>query len=200
MVTLNAGQSVYVEAPDPETGLYFGMPVYYGFGLSGMGLDILSVGNEVRIVGTLQYYEAGGTWQVSGLSYRPMRPDDPGNIQRISSGHSAAYAPVSAAEFAGSVLIDGQTRPFAEMALGTTVQVADLTVTGGYASADGAMTLTCTAEGATVAIRTEPMYDNGALITPDRYIGKTVTARGVVEFFDGGYQIRALIPGHLIIQ
>ncbi|MBR4081997.1 MAG: thermonuclease family protein [Clostridia bacterium] len=200
VVTLNDGQSVYVEAHDPDTGLYFGMPVYYGFNLSGAGLDILSVGNEVRIVGTLQFYEAGGTWQVSGLSYRPMKPTDPGNIQKLSSGHSAAYPPVAAENFAGSIVIDGQNYPFAETALGTTIEVAGLTVMSGTASEDGSMTLVCTAQGAEITVRTNPLYDQGALITPDRYIGQTVVVRGVVEFHDGGYQIRALLPGHITLH
>ena len=200
VVTLNNGQSVYVEALDPDTGLYFGMPVYYGFNMSGAGLDILSVGNEVRIVGTLQYYEAGGTWQVSGLSYRAMKPDDPGNIQKLSSGHSPAWVNVTAERFSGSVVIDGQTYPFAETALGSTIAVEGLAVEGGYASQDGAMTLTCTSQGAEITVRTEPFYDHGTLITPDRFVGQTIAVRGVADCFEGGYQIRVLLPGHIIIQ
>ena len=53
------------------------MYVYYGFALSGDGLEILSLGNRVRIVGTVQYYETGDSWQVSGLQYRVMKPNDP---------------------------------------------------------------------------------------------------------------------------
>ncbi len=55
IVTLNSGNAVYVESLDEETGLMFGVSVYYGFSLSGRGLTILSPGNEVRIVGTMQY-------------------------------------------------------------------------------------------------------------------------------------------------
>lgn len=58
------------------------MSVYYGYGMSGAGLDILSVGNLSRIVGTVQYYEAGDRYQVSGLSYRQMKPDAPDNIKK----------------------------------------------------------------------------------------------------------------------
>ncbi len=96
VITVNDGSSVYLEEYDAETGIYYGISVYYGYGLSGEGLDILSVGNESRIVGTVQYYEAGGTYQVSGLTYRMMKPDDPGNIQKISEGHSAAFVNITA--------------------------------------------------------------------------------------------------------
>ncbi|MBR5546958.1 MAG: thermonuclease family protein [Clostridia bacterium] len=210
IVTMNRDQSVYVETFDPETGLYFGMPVYYGYGMSGAGLDILSVGNEVRIVGTLQYYEAGGTWQVSGLTYRMMKPNDPGNIQKISDGHSAAYAPVDAETFIGQTSVEteegSKTFPWAQLALGTSVSIAHLTVEDAVttlaedSSSYGAITLRCTSGGAEVTVRTEPMYENGTLITQDRYLGKTISVKGVVDFYDGAYQIRALTPEHITIE
>ena len=210
IVTMNRDQSVYVETFDPETGLYFGMPVYYGYGMSGAGLDILSVGNEVRIVGTLQYYEAGGTWQVSGLTYRMMKPNDPGNIQKISDGHSAAYAPVDAETFIGQTCVEteegSKAFPWAQLALGTSVSIAHLTVEEAVttlakdSSSYGAITLRCTSGGAEVTVRTDPMYENGTLITQDRYLGKTISVKGVVDFYDGAYQIRALTPEHITIE
>ena len=210
VVTMNRDQSVYVETRDAETGLYFGMPVYYGYGMSGAGLDILAVGNEVRIVGTLQYYEAGGTWQVSGLTYRMMKPNDPGNIQKLSDGHSAAYVPVTAQTFGSDVVVEtaGEERtfPWAQLALGTSVSMTGLTVTDARttlvedSSSYGAITMTCVRDGATVTVRTEPMYENGALITQDRYLGKTISLKGVVDFYDGLYQIRVLIPEYITID
>ncbi len=210
IVTMNRDQSVYVETFDPETGLYFGMPVYYGYNMSGAGLDILSVGNEVRIVGTLQYYEAGGTWQVSGLTYRMMKPNDPGNIQKISDGHSAAFAPVDARTFNGQATVEtaegNQTFPWAQLALGTSVSIGRLTVEEAYTTLEqdgssyGAITMTCTSGGETVTIRTEPFYENGSLITQDRYLGKTISVKGVVDSYDGEYQIRVLTLDNLIIE
>lgn len=210
IVTMNRDQSVYVETFDPETGLYFGMPVYYGYGMSGAGLDILSVGNEVRIVGTLQYYEAGGTWQVSGLTYRMMKPNDPANIQKISDGHSAAYAPVDARTFNAQVNVEtaegGKAFPWAQLALGTSVSMGDLTVKEAVttlvedSTSYGAITMTCTSGGETVTIRTEPFYENGALISQERYVGKTIAVKGVVDFYDGAYQIRVLTPDFLTIE
>ena len=206
VVTLNNGQSVFVEAYDAETGLYFGMPVYYGYGLSGAGLDILSVGNEVRIVGTLQYYEAGGTWQVSGITYRMMKPDDPGNIQKISSGHSAAYARVSPETFANGVVsleTGGELRayPYAQLTLGTSVSMDSLLVQDIDQDASvGAMTLACQSAGTSVTVRTQPLYENGTLITKDRYEGKTLSVRGIVDYHDGAYQILVLSPEHIIIE
>ena len=91
IVTLAHNNSVYVESLDAESGIVFGISVYYGFNLSGKGLSILTPGNEVRIVGSVQYYAAGDQWQISDVSYRMMKPKDPGNIQLLSEGHEPYY-------------------------------------------------------------------------------------------------------------
>lgn len=201
IVTINDANSVYVESYDEETGLYYGMSVYYGFGLSGAGLSILSVGNEVRIVGTVQYYEAGGTWQVSGLTYRMMRPKHPGNIQKLSDGHSPAYVLTDAGTFTSQVTIQDeeitQTFDYAELALATSVEMKELTVTEVYTTTDeesssrGALTLTCQSGGQTVFVRTIPLYGaDGTLVTADMFTGKTISVKGIVDFYEGQYQVK----------
>ena len=212
VVTMNDNNSVYVEAFDPETGVYFGFPVYYGFGLSGAGLAILSVGNEVRIVGTVQYYEAGGTWQVSGLSYSMMRPKDPGNIQKISEGNAAAWALTSPAVFLHDTVtvLTGDapvTLSYAEAALGSTLEMHDLDVVYVYttdnadSSSNGAMTLTCKHGDDTIYVRTNVLYDkDGKLITQDAYYGKTIDVKGIVDFYDGKYQIKVFSPDHIMVH
>ena len=212
VVTMNSNNSVYVESYDPETGLYFGIPVYYGYGLSATGLDILKVGNESRIVGTLQYYEAGSTYQISGLTYRMMKPKDPGNIQRISEGHAPAYVPTSADTFTdGKVTLDldegAQAFDYAFLALGTSVEMKNLTVLSAYTTQDeesssyGAITLTCECEGARVKVRTVPLRDtSGALVTQDAFLGKTIDVKGIVDFYDGDYQIKVFMLSGISIH
>ena len=206
IITANSGtQGVYVEDCDPETGLYFGIYVYYGHGLNGMGLDAITVGNETRIVGSVQYYEAGGTWQVSDLSYDMMNPKDPNNLLKLSTGHSAAYTCVEPEIFCGEVTVpngEGElTAPWAQLALGTSVEMQGLTVVEAYTSDDGAMTLTCVREDVTITLRTVPMRDeSGNLITQDHYLGKTIDVLGIVDFFDGAYQIKVFTPAHIIIN
>lgn len=213
IVISNSGtQGVYVEDYDAEADMYFGMYAYYGHGLSGTGLDVLSVGNEARIVGTVQYYEAGGTWQVSDLSYRMMKPDDPDNIQKLSGGHSPAYVLTEADTFVNG-LVDVETeeetfqRPYAQLALATSVEMKDLTVTDIYttttedSSSKGAMTLTCEKDGVTVSVRTAVLRDeNGAIITAEQYEGKTIDVKGIVDYFDGGYQIKVFTANNIIIH
>lgn len=202
IVTLNSSNAVYVESLDEETGLYFGISVYYGFGLSGRGLSILTPGNEVRIVGSMQYYEAGGTWQVSDLTYRMMRPQDPGNIQMLSEGHAPAWVLTSPTNFAsGIVSIAGEDEirayPYAQLALGTSVEMKGLKVLSAYttdnedSSSNGAITLTCEAEGYTVYVRTIPLRNaDGALVTEEHFLGKTLDVRGIVDYYDGQYQVK----------
>ena len=215
VISLNSGsQGVYVETLDPETNQYFGMYVYYGHGLNGTGLDILSVGNEVRIVGTVQYYEAGGTWQVSGLTYRMMQPDDPGNIQKLSEGHRAAFVLTDADTLMNGTFCYEQSdedvvrfvsAPYAAVALDTTVEMKGLTVTDAYTtenggSSDGAITLYCDADGVAVTVRTVPMINEaGERITQEIYLGKTIDVKGVIEYYDGGYQIKVFAPTHITI-
>lgn len=213
VVTVNSNSTAYVESYDPETDMYFGMTVYYGYNLSGAGLEILNVGNEVRIVGSVQYYEAGGTYQVSDIEYRMMKPDDPGNIQKLSDGKEAAFPLVSADQFAnGKVTIATEdaenTYDFGELALNSSISMNGLKVVDTYttmsedSSSKGAMTLTCkAADGTTISVRTEVLVDeNGNLVTADKYMGKTINVKGIVDYYNGNYQIKVFSAKNITIN
>ena len=217
-IVVNAEQTVYVEDYDAETDMYYGMNCYYGFNLTGTGLDILQAGNRVRFVGSVEYWEEGQTWQVADIKYVDMRPNDPSNIQLISSGHEGSYREVSALEFASGVLeVDKlesleeeepqmQVVKFAQMALGSSLsfknlKVIDIYTTANGGDSDGAMTLTCTAEdGTIVSVRTVVLRDkNGDVITYETYMGKTINVRGIVDCFKGEYQIKVFTPDDIEI-
>ncbi len=212
VITMNDSNTVYIEDYDAETGTYFGMAVYYGYNLAGEGLEILSVGNRARIVGTVQYYEAGDSWQVSGLNYRQMKPNDPGNIQKISSGNSAAYFPVTADYFVnGKINVtteEGTVElPFAESAVNTSISMQNLVVKSIYttdtagSSSVGAMTLTCECDGLEIKVRTTVLYDaDGKLVTADRFDGKTIDVRGVIDRYNGSCQIKVLSLSNITIK
>jgi len=211
VVTVNDNNSVYVESYDAESDMYYGMAVYYGYNLNGQGLDILNVGNEVRIVGSVQYYEAGGTWQVSDLNYRLMKPDDPNNIQLISQGNPPAFRDTDPVTFTdGEITIqteeDTLTRDFAAMAMSTSVSmdglyVADVyTTTNEDSASKGAMTLTCYVDGVEVDVRTTVLRDeNGQLITESAYLGKTISVKGIVDYFSGSYQIKVFSASNITV-
>lgn len=212
VITMNDNNSVYVESYDAETDMYYGMSVYYGFNLNGQGLDILAVGNEVRIVGSVQYYEAGGTWQVADLKYRLMKPDDPNNIQMLSSGNEPSFRLTEPETFIYGK-VDAQvgeetvTMPYAQLALSTSVEMKDLKVTSIYTTTNadsaskGAMTLTCMADGYTISVRTTVlMDDNGELITASAYQGKTIDVKGIVDYYNGTYQIKVFSDDSITVH
>lgn len=212
IVTKDHSNSVYVESYDEETGVYYGISIYYGFNLSGPGLAAISVGNEARIVGTVQYYEAGGTYQVAGLSYRQMKPDDPNNVQKLSEGHEPAFVPTTADTFVnGTVEVETaeeiKSFPYAAATMNTSLSMTDLkvlsvhTTTNEDSSSYGAMTLNCEADGIPVVIRTVVLTDEkGNLITEDTYKDKVIDVKGIVDFFDGQYQIKVFSARDITIK
>ena len=212
VVTVNDNNSVYVENYDAETDMYYGMAVYYGFGLSGAGLEILNVGNEVRIVGSVQYYEAGGTWQVSDVNYRAMKPDDPGNIQKLSEGNAPAYRLTDAETFNNATITivgeeGDQNFPYSQLAMSTSVEMKGLKVVDVYttkneeSASKGAMTLTCKVGNQYISVRTVVLYDeNGNLVTEDAYMGKTIDVKGIVDFFSDSYQIKVYSTNSITVH
>ena len=212
IVTKDHSNSVYVESYDEETGIYYGISIYYGFNLSGPGLAAISVGNEARIVGTVQYYEAGGTYQVAGLSYRQMKPNDPNNVQKLSEGHEPAFVATTADTFVNGV-VDVETEesvqsfPYAALAMNSSIFMEGLkvnsvhTTTNEDSSSYGAMTLNCEADGIPVTIRTVVLTDEaGNLITEDAYIGKTIDVKGIIDYFDGEYQIKVFSAKDIAVK
>lgn len=194
VITINSGNGVFIEDYDAETDRYYGISAYYGYGLSGAGLDILSVGNRARIVGTVQYYEAGGCYQVSGLSYRQMKPDDPNNLQKLSEGNAAGYVSISADDFA-SAMVSIETEAGAaeyklsDIAMNTTVEMDGLTVQSVYVAENGCAMLTCAAGNAEVTVRLEPLKVNGEAFDPNTLSGKTIDVRAAVDMYDNAPQL-----------
>lgn len=212
VITKNSNNSVYVESYDAEDDMYYGMSVYYGYNLDGTGLEILTMGNEVRIVGSVQYYEAGGTWQVSDLSYRAMKPDDPHNIQKLSEGHEPSFRLTDPELFTtGKLQVQLEDsiveKRYAEMALGTSISMKNLKVKSVYtttneeSASQGAMTLTCQADGYTISVRTAVLKDeNGNLLTEKDFKGKTIDVKGFVDFYSGSYQIKVFSANDIVVH
>lgn len=212
VITMDDGGSAWVEEYDEETGVYFGITIYYGnSGLSATGIEILQMGNRVRIVGTVQYWEAGGTYQISGLKYNLRDPDNADNIQKLDEGYSANYPLVTADQFVNGKIYIEQAEgndavlDYAEAVLDTSISMNGLTVQSIYTTQDGdsagAMTLTCRAEDGTEIVVRTTVFKNadGTLMTEDDYLGKTINVKGFVNLFDGSYQINVLAPKYVTI-
>lgn len=213
VVVRAANQTAYVEEYDEETGLYFGIQVYYGFDLGSHGTQILSSGNRVRIVGSVQYYENGGTYQISDITYSAMRPDAPENIKKISEGHSASYTEVTAKDLLtkkisleitetddeGNEKLTNKTFDYGFLTMHGTASIKNLvikevytTMTDGSAN-KGALSITCEAEdGTEIVLRTIVLRDeNGNLITEQSFeVGSRIDAKGIVDVYNGVYQLK----------
>lgn len=198
-----------------EEGITIGMPVYYSY-TTGKVLDILSVGNKVNVVGVVQFYETGGFYQITDIkAYDRYNPDNPNNCKLIEEvGLDKAFNELSAKDFVSTTdkislevnkkTEDGETVPtvvtktYSEALLSTSVSFNDLTVykiyttTNEESSSKGAMTLYCRAsDGSELMVRTEVLKDSsGNLITESAYLNKVINVKGIVELFNGKYQIK----------
>ena len=201
IVTRNWNNSVYVEAYDEETDSSFGITVYYGYSLSGSGLEILQVGNRVRIVGTMQYYAAGDSYQISGLKYREMKKDDPGNIRLLEKGVEIlprVVTPENLNKGVVEVIVEDDIVPLtlSDALLGTLVEIRGISVdevhvtTKEESASFGAMTMTCTKDGESIQIRTLPLYEDGELLTERDFLGFVIDVTGVLDTYEGKSQIR----------
>lgn len=202
IVTYNSNYTVYIEEYDPETDMYYGMQVFYGYNTSLH--SVFAQGNKVRVVGVVSDFH--GTWQISGLTYNPMRPTDPANTAKLSSDNEVPFTETTIEKFNSQVTInlndEDKTFKYTQLAVSTSIAMNNLKVVDIYTTSKGdsagAMTLTCEdASGKQIDIRTEVLKDaNGNLITESYFMGKTIDVKGVIDYFDlnntgnGTYQIK----------
>ena len=213
VITMHYNNGFYLETQDPETGMYYGMYAYYGFNFGGMHL--IKVGSEVRIAGNVS--EFNGSWQISGMTYSDFIPTDD-DVRKLSENNDPAFVLTDPATFANGKVdieaMDPQTEEvttkaydYAELAMGTSIEMKDLYVERVYTtqsdndSSNGAMTLTCKANGVTISVRTIVLTDdNGNVITADAYKGKTIDVKGIVDCFDGDYQIKVMDDNYITVH
>ena len=217
VITMHYNNGFYLEAQDPETGMYYGMYAYYGFNFNGMHL--IKVGSEVRIAGNVS--EFSGSWQISGMTYSDFIPTDD-DVRQLSQDNDPAFTLTDPATFVNGKVdvetmdpeteeVTTKTFDYAELALGTSVEMKGLYVKDVYTtrsdndSSNGAMTLTCEANGVTLDVRTIVMTDDdGNIITADAYLGKTIDVKGIVDFFsyngNESYQIKVMDNDYITVH
>ena len=206
-ITYNSDWEAYIEAYDAETDMYYAMQIFYGY--DSKLIPVLAQGSQVRVVGVLTNFY--GTWQLSSLKYNAMRPNDPANTSQISKDNPIAFKEVTPAEFAGdkTILVNEEEKTFkyADLAVSTSISMKNLKVDSVYtttnpsASDTGAMTLTCSYNGATVSVRTAVLKDaDGNLITAETFQGKTIDIQGIVDCYEGSYQIRVFTMNDIVIH
>lgn len=217
VIVRNNSNTVYVESYDEESELYYGISVYYGFN-NAAAMKVLSVGNEVEFVGSVQYYEAGGTWQVTDISYNPMASDKTDQIKLVSTGHATANTVTDPAKFTtGKVTLnvlkelggeetEEKVFDYAQLVMSTSIAMNNLYVKDVYTTSnggdnDGAMTLTCEVDGITITVRTTVLRKaDKTLYSKEDFIGKTIDVTGIVDFYSGEYQIKVFSAKNITVH
>ena len=208
--------SFYVEEYDEETGMSYGVSAYYETGgLPGKALEFIQLGNRVRVVGSVTYFEAGDIWQVSGLTYSLMKPDDPSNFTLVSQGHTPAYKLTTPTDFmtkkidvtivskneSGEEVEEIKTFDYAALALDTSIAMNGLDVDDSRTNNNGEVTLYCTSGSIKLQIFLGLMYDDaGNAVKADEFLGKTIDVKGIVDKYYEKYQIRVLTYGDIVVK
>ena len=210
VVTIRNGATIYMEEYDAENNMFFGIQIFCGYNVDGSIMRAMSVGNRICMVGTLQYYENGGYYQVSNIQYDIMDPTSPEGVHKISEGNSASFAEVdpntilngtvtverTVEDEEGNETTETKTFKYGELAQHSTVTVSGLRVVSMWTTQDGdskgAISLYCQAQdGTEITVRTEVLYDeNKNLVTEDIFRGKTIDASGIIDFYKGAYQVK----------
>ncbi len=211
IVSYYSNQGVYVEHYDEVTDMTYGMYVYYGYFLTSMGQKVLSVGNRVRIVGTVQYYETGDSYQVSDLAYDPFDLTNPNNIQKLDNEtHEPYYTETTIDQFNSEITLDvadeTKTFDYGALTLGTTIEMKNLVVKSMYTTNnggnnDGAISITCEVGGQEIVVRTVVLYDaDNNLITQAYFKDKTIDVKGVIDCYDGEYQLKLFDLNDVVVK
>ena len=208
VITMDDSGSILVESYDEETDMYYGMTIYYGTsGLNSAGMKLLKIGNELRIVGVVSYWEGGGVYQVSSLEYKSREPDNPRYIKLLSEDNEASFRETDIETFLSMVPVtdeEGTTKEMAysNLALNTSVLMKNLKVKSMYTTKEGdsagAISITCEVDGKTIVVRTTVLRDAaGNLITEADFEGKTMDVKGFVDYYNGDYQLQLFSMEHV---
>lgn len=201
IVVYNSDYTVYIEAYDPETDMNFGMQVFYGYNSSLH--SVFAQGNKVRVVGVVSNFH--GTWQISGLTYNSMKPNDPANTAVIEKNVGVSFTETTAEKFLSTVSFEYGEEKYEDLytkyAVSTSISMDNLKVnkvtTTQSGDSAGAMTLYCTVDGREIQVRTEVLKNaSGNVVTAKYFEGKTIDVNGVIDYFlpneatTGKYQIK----------
>jgi hypothetical protein len=199
VVRISQKSTFYLNYTDPETGEIYGIQCYNPNGQSG---HMNKIGITIRISGTIMYYEAGGVFQLtSPKDY--FDTDDIDNIRVIEEPKTPVPTEITGAD----VNVADKNLQF------NFVSFKGLTVTSVYTTSkgdsQGAMTLTCQdSNGDTVTIRTDVLFDRTGKYEVDKtfkvvasnFEGKTIDVVGVIEKYEGNYQLKVVSVNDFVIH
>ncbi len=219
VVTAKFDHSAYIEEYDEETDAYFGIAVYYHYSggklldILSVGNRVSVHGTVTEFFGTYQIsdvefnevYQNLNTntfWLNEGTKYDPVfRETDVNDL--ITSGARPVTATFQeTAEGEEEPKDVTRTLQYGNAVLDTAVTLKNLTITDLYSTKDGngertgQISITCQDEnGKEIVLRTEPLKkeDGRTLYTQEEIaeLGANgiASVRGIVDIFDGEYQL-----------
>lgn len=207
VVSFYGDNTAYIEEFDPETGLTFGIQIFDGY--NNALIDILEVGNRLRVVGYVTDYY--GTLQVSDLRYNRYRPTDPANTWLLEESCEATFPEKTIAEFNSQISVshgeDTVNGIYHTICLSTSICMNDLKVVDTYTTkSNGGITLTCEdADGDQIDVRIEGLKDaDGNAYVASDLLYQTIDIRGIIDYFNyegiQSYQIKVLKSTDLVIN
>ena len=200
VVRISQKSTFYLNYTDPETGEVYGIQCYNPKGQSGI---MNKIGVTIRISGTIMFYETGGVFQLTDPKDL-FDTDDLDNIKIVEE----PKAPVPAELTGADIKISDKNLQFNFVSL-KGLQVVSVYTTSNGNSSDGAMTLTCKdAKGDTVIIRTDVLtdrtgkyiVDKGYRVLAENFEGKTIDVVGVVEMYEGNYQVKVVSVDDILVH
>lgn len=209
------GWTVYVEDYHEATDMVYGITIFYGYN-SALN-DAMKVGNRVRIVGNLTDNENYG-YQISSLSFDLLDTTNPENVIVLGK-ETVTYHETDVPTLTGNVTLqlevtgtDGETTvenktfKYGELAMSSAVSVRNLRVVSAYTTPQGnnkgAISLTCEdAQGNEITVRTVVLKNaDGTTVTQDAFVGKTIDVKGIIDLYNGEYQVKVFALSHITIH
>lgn len=200
VVRISQKTTYYLNYTDPETGTVYGIQVFHRDSQTGI---MENIGVTVRISGTLTYYETGQVFQITDVVDK-LATSKVDNIKVIEE----AKTPVPT-EVDGSDLVSTNKNIKFNLVTVKGLTVKSVYTTTTDTSSNGAMTITCEDEnGQTVTIRTDVLFDRTGTYEVDKnykvvasnFEGKTIDVVGVVEMYNGSYQVKMVSMNDVVIH
>ena len=235
IVTTQMENSVYIEDYDEETGLCFGMVVFYGFNPGPKLREVLTIGNCVSVHGVVSYSEGFG-YQITGVSNNAFHPEYTTNtvvvekdgkpvtgegrfaeqqiVEFTSGKKDIVFTETVTDENGESQEKDNTvTLDYGTAIMNTTASFKNLKVKSMYTTqsgeSKGAISITCTQVDEdgneigpqTVVIRTEVLRNkDGELVTEELFRNKIIDVKGIVDIYNGAYQLRVHLLDYITIH
>ena len=198
-VVRKTGTTYYLNDTDLEEGITYGIQVFHRTS-TGI-LDV--IGTRVKISGTITYYDAGGVYQLTDVIDRVLSSNK-NNLKVVEENVELVPNELEISDINNN----DKTLDF------TLVSLKNLVVTSVYTTKTegsanfGAISITCKVDGKTIVVRTVTLVDrtgtyevdSNKIVLESNFVGKTIDVIGVLEKYEGNYQVKLLSMDDVIFH